>query len=351
MKRMGSIFLTLILCVGILAGCQDSRDLQEAVEGIVDQIEKEDSGGFGYNDVEYDHPESYTIGGTELTDPVERIKIDWYGGSVTVGYHEENNVSFHETSDSALGDDVTLRYRVKDGTLSLVYSKAGRLKLGSLKKDLTVLLPQGTTLEELEIDTGSAPVKVTDLTAREISVDTGSGDVELIGCQVTDKVSADTGSGNVKAELTGTLRTLSSDTGSGNIDVTAGEIAQVEADTGSGSVTVEAETLGKVEADTASGNVTITATAVDEVEVDSASGGLTLTANQAPRQMEVETVSGQITLYLPEDASFTATLDTISGKWSCELPATVSGDRYTCGSGAGRYDFSTTSGNVNIQKN
>lgn len=332
MKRVGGIFLTLILCAGILAGCHDPGDLHETVENIVDQIEKEDSGGFGYNDVEYDHPESYTMGGTDLTDPVDRIKIDWYGGSVTVGYHEENTVSFHETSDSALGDDVTLRYRVKEGTLSLVYSKTGRLKLGDLKKDLTVLLPQGTALKELEIDTGSAPVKVTDLTAQEISVDTGSGNVELTGCQVTDQVSADTGSGNVTAVLTGTLRTLSADTGSGNIDVTAGEIAQVEADT-------------------ASGNVTITATAVDEMEVDSASGGLTLTANQAPRQMEVETISGQILLNLPEDASFTATLDTLSGKWSCELPATVSGDRYTCGSGAGRYEFSTTSGDVTIQKN
>ena len=52
---------------------------------------------------------------------------------------------------------------------------------------------------------------------------------------------------------------------------------------------------------------------------------------------------------LPEEASFTATLDTVSGQWQCQLPATQQGDRYVCGTGEGTYRFSTTSGDVTIQ--
>ncbi len=346
MKPVGSLLLILVLCLSLLSGCGGPRELHDTVEDFVEQTGQE--GGIGYNDVDYDHPETYTVGGGEITDPVKRVEIDWYGGSVTVGRHEKDTVSFQENAGDTLPEEFTLRYRVKEGTLSLVYSAPGRLKLGNLKKDLTVLLPQDLALEELEIDTGSAPVTVSDLATREISVDTASGTVELLGCQVTDRVSVDTGSGNVKAALTGTLRALSADTASGDITVTAGEITQVEGDTASGSIQITADTLGSVETDTASGDVEITAQAVDEVEVDAASGSLTLTTDQAPREIQVDTASGQITLNLPETASFTATVDTISGKWRCELPTTMDGDRYTCGSGTGRYSFSTASGDVTI---
>ena len=348
MKPVGSILLTLVLCLGMLSGCGGPRELHDTVEDFMEQRGQE--GGIGYSDVDYDQPETYTMGGTEITDPVKRVEIDWYGGSVTVGCHEKDTVSFQESCGDTLSEEFTLRYRVKDGTLSLVYSTPGRLKLGNLKKDLTVLLPQDLALEALEIDTSAAPVTVSDLSAREISVDTASGAVELLGCQVTDQVSVDTGSGNVKAELTGALSALSADTASGDITVTAGEIAQVEGDTASGSIQITAETLGSVEADTASGDVEITAQAVDEVEVNAASGGLTLTTDQAPREVQVDTASGSVLLKLPEDASFTATVDTISGKWSCQFPTTVDGDRYLCGSGEGRYVFSTASGDVTIQK-
>lgn len=350
MKPAVSILLALVLSLGMLSGCGDPRELHDTMEEIVDHIGQEDSGGIGYNDVDYDQPETYTVGGGEITDPVKRVEIDWYGGSVTVGCHEKDTVSIQETSGDTLSEEFTLRYRVKDGTLSLVYSAPGRLKLGNLKKDLTVLLPQNLTLEELEIDTGSAPVTGSGLTAQEISVDTASGAVELMDCQVTDRVGVDTASGSVKAELTGALKTLSAGTASGDITVTAGEIAQMEGDTASGSIHITADTLGSVEIDTASGDVEITAQAVDEVEMDAASGGLTLTTDQAPREVQVDTVSGQIILHLPEDASFTAEVDTISGKWHCALPATVDGERYTCGSGMGRYSFSTASGDVTIQK-
>ena len=71
--------------------------------------------------------------------------------------------------------------------------------------------------------------------------------------------------------------------------------------------------------------------------------------DRAPGALSVDLTSGPIRLTLPEETSFTATLDTVSGQWHCQLPATQQGDRYVCGTGEGTYRFSTTSGDVTIQ--
>ena len=185
---------------------------------------------------------------------------------------------------------------------------------------------------------------------------------------MTEGAWLDTGSGNITADLTGPLETLLADTGSGAVSLTAGRVPQCTVDTGSGSVSVTAETIETMEAGTGSGgvivqadqlgtftaevgsgDVTLTAGAVDQAAVSAGSGGFTLTADQAPGALSVDLTSGPIRLTLPEEASFTATLDTVSGQWHCQLPATQQGDRYVCGTGEGTYRFSTTSGDVTIQ--
>ena len=350
MGRKRCFVFLLALCLAMLAGCQGS--------GIPNQV----------TTVTYERPESYTAGGGETTQPVERVTIDWYSGSVTVARHDGDAVAFSETANRTLEEGLTLRWRVEDGTLSLVYCQAGQVQLGDLEKDLTVLLPEDLTLEELAVDTGAAPVQVSDIAAGAMTLGTGSGAIDLQACQVTEGARLDTGSGNITADLTGPLETLSADTGSGAVSLTAGRVSQCTVDTGSGAVSVTAETIETMEAGTGaggvtlqagqlgaftaevgSGDVTLTAGAVDQAAVSAGSGGFTLMADQAPGALSVDLTSGPIRLTLPEEASFTATLDTVSGQWQCQLPATQQGDRYVCGTGEGTYRFSTTSGDVTIQ--
>ena len=185
MGRKRCLVFVLALCLATLAGCQGS--------GIQNQV----------TTVTYDRPESYTAGGGETTQPVERVTIDWYSGSVTVARHNGDAVAFSETANRTLEEELTLRWRVEDGTLSLVYCQAGQVQLGDLEKDLTVLLPRDLTLEELEVDTGAAPVQVSDIAAGAMTLGTGSGAIDLQACQVTEGAWLDTGSGNITADLTG----------------------------------------------------------------------------------------------------------------------------------------------------
>ena len=241
MGRKRCLVFVLALCLATLAGCQGS--------GIQNQV----------TTVTYDRPESYTAGGGETTQPVERVVIDWYNGSVTVARHDGDAVAFSETANRTLEEGLTLRWRVEDGTLSLVYCQAGQVQLGDLEKDLTVLLPEDLTLEELEVDTGAAPVQVSDIAAGAMTLGTGSGAIDLQACQVTEGAWLDTGSGNITADLTGPLETLLADTGSGAVSLTAGRVSQCTVDTGSGAVSVTAETIETMEAGTGAGGVTLQA--------------------------------------------------------------------------------------------
>ena len=338
-------------CLAMLAGCQGS--------GIQNQV----------TTVTYDHPESYTAGGGETTQPVERVAIDWYNGSVTVARHDGDAVAFSETANRTLEEGLTLRWRVEDGTLSLVYCQAGQVQLGGPGKGPHRPPPPGSDVGGAGGGHWGRPGpgvrhrrRRHDPWHRERRHRPPSLPGDGRGPRL------DTGSGNITADLTGPLETLSADTGSGAVSLTAGRVSQCTVDTGSGAVSVTAETIETMEAGTGSGgvtlqadqlgtftaevgsgDVTLTAGAVDQAAVSAGSGGFTLTADQAPGALSVDLTSSPIRLTLPEEASFTATLDTVSGQWHCQLPATQQGDRYVCGTGEGTYRFSTTSGDVTIQ--
>ena len=70
-----------------------------------------------------------------------------------------------------------------------------------------------------------------------------------------------------------------------------------------------------------------------------------------PDSIKANSVSGNITLALPEGASFTAKLDTVSGSLSCAFAGTLGSDLVIVGDGKAEYRFSTVSGNLAIEKN
>ena len=70
----------------------------------------------------------------------------------------------------------------------------------------------------------------------------------------------------------------------------------------------------------------------------------------APKNVKVNSVSGNITLALPDDAGFVATLDSVSGDLTCELAGVVSKGCIVCGSGGAQYKFNSVSGDVRIEK-
>ena len=70
----------------------------------------------------------------------------------------------------------------------------------------------------------------------------------------------------------------------------------------------------------------------------------------AMEDLDVDTVSGSVTLCLPADGDFTLGFDTVSGSFSSALACKTDGSRRIFGRGNGDYSIDTTSGSVRIEQ-
>lgn len=219
------------------------------------------------------------------------IKVDWLSGSIRICPSDDVQgimVRESEVSDS--------RYKMvcsqEGSTLKIGYCETSlRNILGKnpLKKDVTITVPSDFFLKELEIDAASAELTVRDLSIREVSVDTASGESKFENCKV-DELDVDTASGGVYFE--GSLNKL---------------------------------------------------------DFDSASADVEAVLSNVPYEIDLDTASGSLTLFLPEDAGFTAKLDTLSGDFDSTLDFTVKNGKYVRGNGACNIDVSSMSGGVTIR--
>lgn len=116
------------------------------------------------------------------------------------------------------------------------------------------------------------------------------------------------------------------------------------------SAQVQAGELLAGEADTqsVSGDVQLEfANAPQKVEANTVSGGVELHFAKAPGIIKADAVSGSITVSLPEDAGFTADVDSVSGQVGGSLPMESHGKgRYTYGDEQCSIDVDTVSGDV-----
>lgn len=155
-----------------------------------------------------------------------------------------------------------------------------------------------------------------------------------------------------------------------NISVPSGwEGKQVTVESASADVVMNRCTVNKIDLRNASGEGRFTECAIDELEVDTVSGNIAFSGslNQLkcssvsaecdfvltnhPRKMNMDTVSGDLNLTLPEDCGFSVDLDAVSGKLHSDFPTVSNGDALIYGDGACRIDISGVSADVYLKKN
>lgn len=179
MKTAVAVLLILALCVGALAGC-----------GAISF----------YSFYSYDNAQGYSSGACEIEDEVYNLDIDWLAGNVNVEYHAEEHVAVLEEGDGVLQSRGELRYRLDGKTLRIRYAAPGRLSFRG-DKSLTVLLPEGTSLGELFVETVSANVYGEDVSAEKVSIDTVSGDIRISAPGELRDFEGDTVSGDIELYL------------------------------------------------------------------------------------------------------------------------------------------------------
>lgn len=225
---------------------------------------------------------------------IRNIEIDWVAGSITVQPGDTDEITFSETEVSQ--EKYKMVWKQSGDKLVIQFCKDSiswnGISFGSdLSKDLVVTVPRDWNCKELDIDAAAAKVTVSDLTIEKVDMDSASGACTFENCNV-DEIDFDTASGNVY--FSGTLNVL---------------------------------------------------------DCDSASASCTVVLTNVPRRIDMDGVSGDLDITLPENCGFSVSVDSLSGGFTSDFPTTASGGNYTYGDGSCHISVSGVSGDVRIRKN
>ena len=235
------------------------------------------------------------IGSVGSADPaaIREIKIEWISGSVTVEPGDVQEITFLESGNGT--DKYEMVWKQSGDELVIQYSKDSSiagfgLHFGDGSKDLTVTVPRGWVCDSLELDTASTDLTVRDMIIREMEIDSASGTAKFENC-----------------------------------------------------------TVSSLDVDTASGDVTFSGS-LNELDFEAASASFTGVLENVPNMIKMDSMSGDLTLTLPEDAGFTVSLDAMSSDFSSDFPIVKKNKSYVCGDGHCKIDVDAMSGDVSILK-
>lgn len=233
-----------------------------------------------------------TSEGSVAASEVRSIQINWVGGSITVQTEDTDTITFTE---GFYGENTKpMIWQQSGDKLILQFSEPtwsfGFLNSSSFSKDLVVTVPSNWDCNTLIIDSVSAEVKVSNLTFDSIELNNVSGKCNFENCKA-DKLTLDTVSGTIKY---------------------SGELIDLEC----GSVSADCE----------------------------------LYVTNKPSNIDMDGVSCDLTLYLPEDCGFTLDLDTTSGDFDSDFATTSKGGKFIYGNGECHINADSVSGDIYIRK-
>ena len=102
-------------------------------------------------------------------------------------------------------------------------------------------------------------------------------------------------------------------------------------------------------AETVSGGIHYEGT-LRELDFDTVSANCTAVLLEAPEYIEMDAVSGDLKLVLPENCGFTLELDSLSGDFLSDFSTTSSNNRHVYSDGACKIKAESVSGNISIRK-
>lgn len=225
------------------------------------------------------------------TDQISELEIQWIAGSVTIRPGDTEDIRFSETGDPSS----PMVWRISENKLIIrsckdEFSLLNGWVKNRISKDLTITVPKDWAPREIEINTTSADISISDLTVNDIEIDSVSGVSRLTNC-VAENVSLDSVSGNI--QFTGSLGAL---------------------------------------------------------DCNTVSASCTIVTDRVPRELELECVSGDMDVTLPENAGFSVKMEGLEKNLTSDFPFTKNGSIYTSGDGTCQISFDGMSGDLAIHQ-
>lgn len=285
----------------------------------------------------YPNADMFIPGNCEIAGNVSDIDIGWVAGNVKIVYSNTDKISISETSESDISsDDYQVHHFVDGEKLIIRFVKSGKfnfttgIKRSSLKKDLTLTIPEKLNLQKLTVETVSAAVD--------------SPEIIKVSNARFDSVS-----GDIKMNFT-ECKALTASSVSGDFTIGSAGIESLKANTVSGDFHLKTGDLQTSEFNTVSGIMSISSSGkVGKITFDGVSGNFVL-LGFCPDIFKGETVSGNMALRIFGEPSFKATANVKEEKFHCDFPITKKGKEYISGNGSSSLSFETMSGKISIEK-
>ena len=260
----------------------------------------------------YKSADKYVAGDREISDKIETIEVDYLSGDVKIVQADTDSISIKEKANKSIKDDLKVHTWVECSTLHVRYCDSSRkINLTNLDKKLEITIPEDVQYEKLIVDMASGNVDA-DCDAKDYDLSAASGDIVL---------------------------------------KQSGKSDEIKIDTASGGIAVTMEEADKVDVSAASGDILVNADKVNDFKANTASGTNEYHFENVPEKSNISSASGDVKVFLPEDADVAAFIDTASGDISYDFAFEKKGDDYICGKGSNKMKVDTASGDVKIKKN
>lgn len=307
---------------------------------LVCGITKKSSGfSLNYSGFHYSNSKAYEIMRDEMSmdvNGINKLEVHWMGGSVNVTRSDDDKIHFFEICDDGIreNEDNLMRYLVKDNKLTIQFCKSRWFVKNKVQrgKELVIKLP---TEMVSEVDVAS------------ISANIAYKDVDLV---TTSYLKIDTVSGNIEISNTN-LNTLKIESVSGKINLNSVDCKQeISIDTVSGNINSNNTHTNYFDVDVVSADIRITGD-INIIDIDNVSGNVRLELNNVPTKIDSDSVSGDITILIPDNEGFKVKLDSVSGELSTNFASVISKKELIYKNGSAYYKFESVSGDVRIEMN
>ena len=240
---------------------------------------------------------------------VNKIEVDWDSGDVTINFVDEtmgdgievlclSNMSQHETV-----------HKIENNTLK-IYFCSHKFHIGHQKsKWLEINVPKSlVSLKDIEVDNASGLVEMNDLSLDKVSIELASGDIKINNCNLNE---------------------LHAESVSSNMEISSSIINKMDIENVSGKVNANG-TFNVIDLETVSG----------EVKIDS---------NICPSKIDLEAVSSNVIITIPDNDGFEVELDSVSATLEIEFEVYVN-ETWNYKNGVNKFNFDVVSSDIKINK-
>ncbi len=277
---------------------------------------------------------------------IKGVDLSFIHEDIQVETWDKASVRVEQSSSGNLADEDIMRFGILNGKFMAQSGNYGRNMMGMRPAStITLYVPANLNMDTMLSNT-SGRVTVNGGHYRKLQLSSISGEVTA-----QDIVAQDTNVDSTSARLQMqniTTSTLEMQSTSGDINASGIVEKSFGADTTSANITFTGAT-GIFDANTVSGTVQATVETPRELSVDTASGSVKLAVKDASqlKTVQANTISGGVTIQLPENDGFTLSFDSISGKLNNQSFEML-GDKH--GNGHIDINVDTASGSLNLEQ-